>query len=115
MNEREEAKKAHAKLRLEVRQAVTEKLLHEVTTRDDLRAAVEKSIVREVDRAMKGERVAKALNDVLRKEISKAFGDVAGNSLRIVIREAVSREAEKLAKEYVWAHITLGIREGGDW
>lgn len=93
-----ERKKAHAKMRDEIRIAVKEEILRNGLSRVDIRKAIEDEIKIGADKAMKGTSMKTVLTAYIREEFVKLLG---ANYTAQAAKAAVLAEINVIASKFV--------------
>lgn len=93
-----ERKKAHDKMRDEIRIAVKEALLKAGIGRDEIRCAIKDEICSEVKKRANVGDTNTLLREAMRKEIISLCG---GNYVQDLVRNLIKAEAQRLAVEFV--------------
>lgn len=113
---RAEKKKAHAKMREEIRNAVKEAVLRDGINRSEFRELVREIALEEVKKVLAGQdspMLTSLLTDLLKKELARVCG---GTFLVDRAKEHVSAEVKRLAAKFVDDKVIIkSLEEKDTW
>lgn len=95
---RTERKKAHAKMRDEIRVGIKEATLKAGIGRDEIRQAVKDEIALAVKAAMNGSDLRRLITEILKAELRQTFGE---KTITDVMKNALVKETQALAAKFV--------------